>query len=176
MQACTIVDTYNCSCLPLIQSGFFGIINITTIGPGRDTMLKDHQIHWFGPVSMLLGSFAGIAFSLGHHFFYNSLHGEEIPSGNYNVGERDSGISRQQTNVAVGTALAFAVKTCLVLAVSTAYAQLFWRSLNRQTSSKAFTLQNIDMAYSALRNAVLLLNYTGWRRFPLLFILALATW
>jgi len=141
-----------------------------------NAMAKKGRIHWFGPVSMLAALFAGIGFALGHHFFYGRLDGKEIPAGNYTMGDYNSGISRQQSNTAVGTALAFAVKTCLVLAVSTAYVQLFWKSLIQQSSSQSYNLQSIDMAYSALRNATLLANFSGWRRFPLLFTLAITTW
>jgi hypothetical protein len=135
-----------------------------------------HEIHWFGPVSMLGALWAGLTFALGHHFFYNSLDGQEVPSGNYKVSDYDSKISKQQSYFTLGTAFAFAVKTCLVLAVSTAYIQLFWKSLAGQLSRKPFTLRSIDKAYSALGNATLLANMPGWRRFPLLFTLALTTW
>lgn len=153
------------------------LITITTTGKlTLNVMAKKGQIHWFGLVSMLAALFAGIAFALGHHFFYDRLDGEEIPAGNYTMGLHNSSISKQQSNTAIGTAFAFAVKTCLVLAVSTAYVQLFWKSLVHQSSSKSFNLQSIDMAYSALRNATLLANFSGWRRFPLLFTLAVTTW
>lgn len=77
---------------------------------------------------MLVALFAGIAFALGHHFFYDRLDVKELPAGNYTMGQYNSGISRQQSNTAIGTAFAFAVKTCLVLAVSTAYVHhLVWR-------------------------------------------------
>lgn len=139
-------------------------------------MLERGHLHWFGPASMLSALFAGLASALGHHFFYNNLSGKDVPSGSYHVAGYDSGISKQQSNVALGTALAFAVKTCLVLAVSTAYVQLFWKALIEQSPSKPPTLRSIDKGYSALRNAILLLNFSGWRRFPLLFTMALATW
>lgn len=139
-------------------------------------MHQKHNIHWFGPVSMLAALLAGLALALGHHFFYKKLDGTEVPSGSYKVSDYDSGISRQQSYFTLGTAFAFTVKTCLVLAVSTAYVQLFWKSLAGQLSSKPFSLRSIDKAYSALRNATLLANLPGWRRFPLLFTLALTTW
>jgi hypothetical protein len=139
-------------------------------------MGQKHDIHWFGPVSMLGSLWAGLTFALGHHFFYNSLDGQEVPSGSYRVSEYDSGISKQQSHFTLGTAFAFATKTCLVIAVSTAYIQLFWKSLAGQLSHKPYTLRSIDKAYSALSNATLLANLPGWRRFPLLFTLALTTW
>jgi hypothetical protein len=135
-----------------------------------------HDIHWFGPSSMLAALWVGLIFALGHHFFYNSLDGQEVPPGNYRISSYDTGISKQQSYFTLGTAFAFAIKTCLVIAVTTAYIQLFWRSLAGQLSRRPFTLRSIDKAYSALGNATLLVNLPGWRRFPLLFTLALTTW
>jgi hypothetical protein len=139
-------------------------------------MAEQDRIHWRGPASMMSAFFAAIAFALGHHFFYDRLDGEAISVGNYTMRHYDSGISKQQYNTAIGTGLAFAVKACLGLAVSTAYVQLFWKSLFHESSSKSLDLQSIDMVYSALRNAFLLANFCRWRRFPLLFILAVTTW
>jgi hypothetical protein len=112
-----------------------------------------HDIHWFGPSSMLAALWVGLIFALGHHFFYNSLDGQEVPPGNYRISSYDSGISKQQSYFTLGTAFAFAIKTCLVIAVTTAYIQLFWRSLAGQLSRKPFTIRSIDKAYSALGNA-----------------------
>jgi hypothetical protein len=138
-------------------------------------MAKRYQIHWSGPVSLLAFLFAGIVFALGHHFFYGRLDGQEIPAGKYTMGQYHPGVSKQQYNAAIGTAFAFAVKSCLGLVVSTAYAQLFWKSLVQQSSSQSFNLQSIDMAYSALRNATRLRHLSGWKRFPLLFALAVTS-
>lgn len=139
-------------------------------------MHQKHDIHWFGPVSMLAALLAGLAFALGHHFFYSKLDGHAVPLGSYKVSGYDSGISKQQSHFTLGTAFAFAVKACLVLAISTAYIQLFWKSLAGQLSHKPFTIRSIDKAYSALSNATLLVNLPGWRRFPLLLTMALTTW
>ena len=73
-------------------------------------MAKKGRIHWFGPASMLAALFAGIAFSLGHNFFYDRLDGKELPAVNYTMGQYNSGISRQQSNTAIGTAFAFGCK------------------------------------------------------------------
>lgn len=56
---------------------------------------------------------AGLGFALGQHFFYVSLHGRKVPEGSYGMVEFDTGVSKQQVNTAIGTALAFAVKSCL---------------------------------------------------------------
>jgi hypothetical protein len=88
---------------------------------GQDKMTDRRQIHWFGITSMSVSLLAGIGFALGQHFFYTSLHGKQVPQGNYEMVDVDFGVSEQQVNTAIGTAFAFAVKSCLVLAVSTAY-------------------------------------------------------
>ena len=123
---------------------------------------------------MLAALVAGVAFALGHHVFYDRLDGEKIPAGDYSMGKYNSGITKQQTNTAIGTGLAFAVRTYFVIAVGTAYVQLFWKSL-RESSSKLFDLRSIDMAYSAPHNAFLLFKLSGWRRFPVLFTLVVTT-
>jgi hypothetical protein len=162
-----------------LQSSPLRLPLITTTTTGKLTLAvmdKQDGIHWRGPVLMLAALFAAIAFALGHHLFYNRLDGEEVPADNYTMGDHNSGMSKQQINTAIGTGLALAVKTCLKLAVSTAYVQLFWKSLVHESSSKSFNLQSIDMLYSALRNATLLAKVSRWKRFPLLFTLAVTTW
>jgi hypothetical protein len=134
-------------------------------------MLHDRDIYWLAPVSMLAALLAGIAFAAGHHAFYNYLNDREVPSGDYSMN-----VSKQQTNAALGTAFAFAVKTCLVLAVSTAYVQIFWKHLTARSTGQPLTLKNVDKSYSALRNALLLVDIPGWRSFPLLFTMALTAW
>jgi hypothetical protein len=154
--------------LPLITTTTTGKLTLTV-------MAEQDRIHWQSPSFMLAALFAGVAFALGHHLFYNRLDGEEIPAGDYTMGKYNSGITKQQTNAEIGTGLAFAVRTCYVFAVGTAYVQLFWKSL-RESSSKLLDLQSIDMAYSAPRNAILLFKPSGWRRFPVLFTLVVTTW
>jgi hypothetical protein len=169
-------------CSNVIRLGCFHTIVVETFDAlvnmrfESSKMTERHHAHWFSPASMLATWLAALAFALGHHFFYDNLDGEYTPSGNHFIDAYDTGVSKQQMNLAVGTALAFAVKTCLVLAASTAYVQLFWKVLISQPSSHPFHLQSIDKAYSALRNATLLIDYPSWKRFPLLFSLALTTW
>ena len=60
------------------------------------------KIHWSAPASMIGALIAGVASAIAHHLFYRSLAGT-------NVAERDvldSGISRQQLNLAIGTTFA----------------------------------------------------------------------
>jgi hypothetical protein len=120
---------------------------------------------------MLSALITGALFAIAHHLFYDSLHGRAVPSGRFSP---DIGLSRQQTNIAIGTALAFAFKTCVVTATSSACVQLFWTRV--AIESCGFKLKSINTAYSATGNFFKLFYLSEWRRFPLLFILALVAW
>jgi hypothetical protein len=136
------------------------------------------SIHWLAPVPMLAALFAGILFALAHHLFYQNLHGTAVPLADYTMRTTGFAISiqSQQLTTAVGTAFAFATKSCLVIAVSTAWVQCFWRALTTKSSSKPLTLENVNTAYAVVHNAFTLASPAGWRRFSSLFVLALVTW
>lgn len=120
---------------------------------------------------MLTALISGGSLALGHHLFYDSLRGKEAPSGSSLLG---LGLSKQQTNIAIGTAFAFATKTCLVVAASTTCIQLFW--LRVVTKHSDLKLKSVNNAYSVTGNIFKLLYLSEWRQFPLLFIVALITW
>jgi hypothetical protein len=130
-------------------------------------------VHWLGPATMLLALTTGVLLAVAHHLFYRSLHEHEVPSGDYEVALFAA--SRQQTNTAIGTALAFAVRSALALAVSSAFVQLFWIRLGA-TSLRPLTLEHINTAFSVPHNVFTLFNVKSWWRFPLLFTLALTVW
>jgi hypothetical protein len=77
-------------------------------------------------------------------------------------------------NIAVGTALAFLVNITLVAAISTAYVQLFWRSMVYQ--AKDVTLDALDCTFSALADVFVLLEAKVWYQHPLLFLIACICW
>jgi hypothetical protein len=133
------------------------------------------NIHWRSPTIMITALLGASVFATAHHCFYGHLRDIQVPTGNYSVAGYDLGFSEQQTNTTVGTAFAFAVRTCLVLAVSTAYVQLFWGRLITRKPTKAIYPKSIDKAHSALRNPTLLMDFSGWKQFPILFVLALTT-
>ena len=85
------------------------------------------HVHWYGPTCMLGALLAGILLALGHHIYYATLDENEVPAGDHDL--RLFSVSRQQATAAVGTAFAFAVRSALVLAISSAYVQLFWLRL-----------------------------------------------
>lgn len=120
---------------------------------------------------MLSALVTGALLAIAHHFFYEGLHGKAVPSGRFSP---DIGLSKQQTNIAIGTTLAFAFKTCVVIATSTACVQLFWTRVATETCG--LKLKSINTAYSVTGNFFKLFYFPEWRRFPLLFILALVTW
>jgi hypothetical protein len=111
--------------------------------------------------------------AVGHHLFYSSLAGTTV-LGNENQRLLGFQVSSQQINFALGTALAFFNKTCLVLAVSTAYVQVFWQVV-KHTREKQHTLENLDILASGLDDFFALLNMFWWKH-PILMLLVIATW
>ena len=132
------------------------------------------QIHWLSPTVTLIATIAGIAFAIAHYVFYQSLSGTAAPTDNYTV--LGSSIPRQQANTAICTALAFLVKSSLVLAVSISYVHVFWRIAKARTSRRPMTLAILDKRFSALGNPFLLVDFRVWWTAPLLLLLAVTAW
>ncbi|TVY73141.1 hypothetical protein LSUE1_G007466 [Lachnellula suecica] len=78
-------------------------------------------ISWKTPALMIVFLLSGVAFALGHHFYYMSLHG--TPAGTK---------SRQQWATAFGTAFAFLVVALLKTAAGNAYQQYIWTVVKRK--------------------------------------------
>ncbi|KAK5674200.1 hypothetical protein LTS10_013037 [Elasticomyces elasticus] len=129
------------------------------------------RIHWHAPTSMTAALVCAVALSLGHHFFYASLDGQLTPAGSYHVVGKSK--SKQQFNTAIGTAFAFVVKSALAVAITLAYVQVFWHTVN--TARRSPTLTELD-TLSALGNVLGLFNVADRWRHPLLFGLALIFW
>lgn len=129
-------------------------------------------VHWVAPAIILASLISGIVIAVGHHLFFQSLHGKRAPTNGYMVWGTE--VSRQEMNTAIGTAFAFLVKVALVSAVSTAYIQLIWRTLVH--SSKAATIGHLDVLFSGISNIISLFTLTTWWRYPLLFITVLVAW
>lgn len=125
--------------------------------------------------SVMVASFlSGLAAALGHHLFYQALHGTEAHQGTYTV----IGISltEQEANLAAGNALAFVVKASMVLTVAVAYTQLFWTFARTASREKGIKLSQLDSTASARSNIVALLNWPAFRKQPVLLLLALISW
>ncbi|KAM0714117.1 hypothetical protein Q7P37_011081 [Cladosporium fusiforme] len=131
------------------------------------------HIHWVTPTTILFALLAGLAFALGHHFFYARLSGQPAPVGYHQI--RGLKRSKQQVNIAVGTAFAFLVKTALAIAIAASYMQLFWRLL--KTSKKPTLLPDVDTAFSLLQDFTALCRWSSWRKqYIILTPIALICW
>lgn len=133
---------------------------------------KAKKIPWQAPTTIILSLLCGLMFAVGHHLFYRHLDGHEVKTEDFKIFGSD--VPPQQLNVAIGTAFAFLVKASLVTAVSTAYLQLLWRAL--LCSARASTLGHLDTAFSGLNNIISLAKVWVWRRWPMLFLLAISAW
>ena len=131
------------------------------------------KAHWRAPATILVALACGILFAAGHHLFYSSLAGEPAPSDAYNI--LGTNVSRQQLNIAGGTAFALLVKTSLVISLSSVFVQLFWLAITRQ-SSHEITLQSLDNIFDSLTDLFFLFREWFCWQYPLLFSLALTIW
>lgn len=135
---------------------------------------KPDKRYWRTPFVILAGVFAGISLAIGHHAFYNSLNGAEPSTEIYHL--NGFNLSKQQTNIAIGTAFAFLIRACLLLSLSTAYVQVFWKALTSSSADTTHQLGNLDTAFSALNSLLALVNFSAWRSYPLLLLLATTSW
>ena len=104
----------------------------------------------------------GVLFALIQHFYYSFLDGRGINETRF----------PQSISIGIGTALAFLVKACLVLAISIAYVQLFWRRLR----ASAVQIQEIDSLFSVRTNLTELFAINMWTRHSLLALVAALSW
>lgn len=118
-------------------------------------------MHWKASTLLLSAFAAGVAVAVGHHFFYQSLHGYPVDN---------TSLFTQEFNHAIGVTFAFLVKALLVFSIGVAYVQLLWATLRR----KPIKLSTIDSLFG-LRT-----NFTGffkvrlwWKHLPLM---ALVSW
>lgn len=131
-------------------------------------MFVHDSVYWRAPLSMVGAISAGVLLILGHHLFYQSLAGSEIPTAYHGA----FGVSKQKLNTSAGTAFAFLVKACFAYSLSVAYAQLVWRSIKHQRTE----LARLDALFSIIKNATLLADYSLWLKFPVLLSIALSVW
>ena len=107
------------------------------------------KAHWAVPSLMISGLLCGVAFALGHHFFYASLDSRIVQSN-----------TEQEWNIRIGTGMAFLVKTCLTAAAGFAYTQLLWTTLR----SRHATLEGVDAMFSVTTSAWEFLSVELWRK------------
>ena len=119
-------------------------------------------MHWKAPTTMLAAFAIGVAFAIGHHFFYQSLDGTPLDSATFD----------QQINTAVGTAFAFLVRASLSVAIGVAFVQVLWRRLLAQS----ITVSRIDSMTQLLTSLFDLLNLKTLWQHPVLAVLAIISW
>ena len=132
------------------------------------------EVHWVAPASMLGAFSGGVGLAAGHHFFYQSLDGSIATDASYSI--FGSNVSTQEANIAIGTALAFLVKACLVYATCVAFLQFFWKEATAVNGRKPAKLMTLDSLYSSLGNIFTLLNLPLWWRYPFLLCIAATAW
>ncbi|GIZ48251.1 hypothetical protein CKM354_001131900 [Cercospora kikuchii] len=114
--------------------------------------------HWLTPTVLVTSFLAGVALAIGHHLYYQSLEGVS-PEG------------RQYNPVTIGTAIVFMVRTTMIITVTTAYWQVFWRVLRRR-----LPIATIDSLAGALSAVYEVLSLKTLRASPLLVGLVLLGW
>ncbi|KAF2773458.1 hypothetical protein EJ03DRAFT_265063 [Teratosphaeria nubilosa] len=144
-----------------------GLLNIF---PGSK---HNARIHWLAP-TLIFGNLAlGLAFAIGHHEFYTSLAGTPAPTNDLKV--LGTMVSRQQVNIAIGTAMAFIVKSCFEVAISIAFVQVLFRVIRR--ASGGMTVEDIDTASSALTSIWAFMKmFSRILRNPTLIVLGVLCW
>jgi hypothetical protein len=136
---------------------------------------KSPRMHWLSPTLMLSSLVLGLLLSVGHHLFYQSLDGQHTTKTSHSF--FGSSYSNQQLNIAVGTTFAFLVRSALVLSVSTAFCQAFWKEVQRLSlDNSVTTIDRIDTIYAAPTNIVAFFTASAWIHYPALFLTALIIW
>jgi hypothetical protein len=81
-------------------------------------------------LSLILPVLFGLAFGLGHHFFYRHLDGRPVT---VDSGRRFS-VLDQQWVAQIGISFVFMTKTCFAAAISTAFVQQAWMTVSQKPS------------------------------------------
>ncbi|BCR91321.1 uncharacterized protein ACHE_70164A [Aspergillus chevalieri] len=124
------------------------------------------------PILMVSSFLAALAFSIGHHAFYQRLNDKSVLNSSPFSLTKSYHVSDQQVNVSVGTFFAFLVKALLGVAVSTVFDQFAWKSIKDHTSR----IGSIDDLFSVLKNGFMILNFPLWRHYPVSMLLACIAW
>lgn len=122
---------------------------------------QKRRVNWQSPAIMYGSLLAGLALSVGHYAFYAHLNNMLVAST----------LSQTWVN-RIGTAFAFLVKLCFVIAASTAYAQRQWLVMGRST----LKIGQIDSMTGVLNNIFNLFDGFLWLRHPVLGTIAIVTW
>ncbi|PHH91446.1 hypothetical protein CDD83_402 [Cordyceps sp. RAO-2017] len=118
-------------------------------------------LHWKSPAIMALLFLVGIAASISHHFFNQSLDGTIVTSS-----------TQQFWSIRIGTGLAFLVKASLAASIGVACTQHLWVAASRQ----AMTVNSIDGMFSLTSNPLAFFDLKLLLRAKILVLLALVMW
>ncbi|KAI1275245.1 hypothetical protein F5Y07DRAFT_409447 [Xylaria sp. FL0933] len=134
-------------------------------------LLRKTKIILQGPYIILTASLlAAVSLAIGHHAFYQSLHGQPPPTDSVGL---SMGvilpISKQQINIAAGLIFATLVKTSLGIAVGTAQEQFSWRGIKVHPTE----LGLIDSLFLSKAGITNILKLRLWQQFPAAMLLAL---
>ncbi|KAF4885999.1 hypothetical protein CGCF415_v015270 [Colletotrichum fructicola] len=117
-----------------------------------------YQKWWHPSWNMYFFLFAGIAFAMGHHFFYKHLDGSEA--------------TNQLRMLRYGAALSFLSKASLASAVILAFRQRVWMTVRR----KMLTLAAVDSLFAAAEDMTAIFNFEVFKQARVAMILALYIW
>ncbi|KAL6890776.1 hypothetical protein GGI43DRAFT_430389 [Trichoderma evansii] len=113
----------------------------------------------------------GAGFTIGHHFFYQSLSGKS-PSNAVYLSGFAGGLTGQQVNLAAGSVFAFLVNSALGVVITTAANQALWVTVRAQSSK----LEVIDNLATATTNIWSMFDFRLWKKSPIRMALATILW
>ena len=117
------------------------------------------------PVVMLFSLFLGLGLALMHHFMNTSLDNTPVSP---------NGPLSQQWTARFSTALAFLVKMMFVTCIGTAFVQRQW--LNILRCQQSIQAKDADVLSTGLSDLFSMFFGRVWLKFPLLWLVALASW
>ncbi|KAF5000145.1 hypothetical protein FGRMN_1959 [Fusarium graminum] len=126
--------------------------------PQRGTFLHWWINEWKPSWSMYVLVLSGIAFAIGHHFYYRNLHGQVA--------------NDQQGKFRYGALLAFLSKACFLNAVVLAFRQRVLMMIRR----KMLTLSTLDSLFAASEDLTALLNWEAWVNAKFAMALTIFIW
>lgn len=118
------------------------------------------DIHWLIPISAVLCFTIGVALAIGHYAYLRALD-EETVSNQVWIGR-------------YSLAMAFLVRAFLSAAITTAFTQRVWHSLQR--SKNGMSMFGIDALFSADYSPIHLVSWDMWRHALIPALMATSIW
>ncbi|QIX02172.1 hypothetical protein AMS68_007689 [Peltaster fructicola] len=124
---------------------------------------------------MILSLLLAILSALGHHLFFSKLNQTEVQYwATVTVGRLTA--TWQQLNSYAGNALAILTKILLSIAVGIAYMQVFWYAAKRHPKPCLRKVAELDTAYGALNNPLVVFHVPLWLHNRALILIAVTAW